>query len=89
MRHHISKAITRRSTSLRAALTRYNKLAPLQDTPHPILEYSEVAGYSWLGDFELLRHSRHDVTSKPWSMRSNREVAVKYFKVLHACEEIQ
>lgn len=41
-----------------------------------------------LGDFDLLKHSRHDVLVKPWANPTHREMAVKYFKLLHAREEI-
>jgi hypothetical protein len=53
-----------------------------------LLEYDEVASYDWLSDFELLKHSRHDISKKPWAIRSFREVAIKHFKVVHASEEI-
>jgi len=36
----------------------------------------------------LLKHSRHDINNKPWAIRAFREVAVKFFKVVRACEEI-
>jgi hypothetical protein len=88
MRKHISKAITRRSAAIRTALAAYNKLAPVQKPPRPTLEYSEVASYAFLGDFELLKYSRYDVTDKPWTSALNREVAIKYFKVIRAHEEI-
>jgi hypothetical protein len=84
LRQHISNAITRRSSAIRTALEKYNQLAPLQHPPRPVLEYSEVASYCWLGEFELLKHSRHDLLSKPWASKANREVASKHFKVVRA-----
>ncbi|KAF8427609.1 hypothetical protein L210DRAFT_3419850 [Boletus edulis BED1] len=88
MRKHISKALTRRSATIRTALNRYNKLAPRQKPPRPKLKYSEVIGYSVLGDFSLLKASRADVLTKPWAQPANREMAMKYFKVLRSKEEI-
>ncbi|KAF8126588.1 hypothetical protein EV363DRAFT_1401744 [Boletus edulis] len=88
MRRHISKALTRRSAAIRTALDRYNKLAPRQKPPRPKLEYSEVIGYSALGEFSLLKISRSDVLSKPWAQPANREMLIKYFKVLRSKEEI-
>ncbi|KAF8129932.1 hypothetical protein EV363DRAFT_1168096 [Boletus edulis] len=88
MRKHISKALTRRSATIRTALDHYNKLAPRQKPPRPKLEYSEVIGYSVLGDFFLLKASRADVLTKPWAQPANREMAMKYFKVLRSKEEI-
>jgi hypothetical protein len=69
-------------------LDKYNKLAPLQNPPQPLLQYSDVASYSWLGDFDLLKFSRTDIMRKPWTVPANREVADKYFKMLRAQEEI-
>lgn len=88
MRKHISKAIAKRSSAIRTALQKYNELAPLQNPPRPTLQFSDVASYSWLSDFDLLKYSRTDIMQKPWSVPANREVANKYFKVLRAHEEI-
>ncbi|KAG1882375.1 hypothetical protein F4604DRAFT_1921540 [Suillus subluteus] len=88
MRKYISKVITRRSAAIRTALDRYNKLAPLQDPPRPILDYSEVVGYACLGEFSLLKHSRHQILTKPWSVSANHEMAAKYFKLVRSHEEI-
>ena len=89
MRKHISKAITRRSAAIRTALATYNELAPLQNPPRPILKFSDIVSYAFLGDFELLKYSRHDIVSKPWASAANREVAIKHFKVKRAHEEIK
>ncbi|KAI0040590.1 hypothetical protein FA95DRAFT_1502613 [Auriscalpium vulgare] len=89
MRKHISAAITRRSAAVRSALNTYNRLAPKQDPPRQKLEYSEVANYGWLGEFDLLKESRHEVLEKPWSQPANREAVTKYLKVHRAREEIQ
>ncbi|KAG1877380.1 hypothetical protein F4604DRAFT_1880377 [Suillus subluteus] len=88
MRKHISKAITRRSAAIRSALEKYNKLAPLQNPPRPVLEYSEIVGYASLGEFSLLKHSRHDILTKPWTVSANCEMAMKYFKLVRLHEEI-
>jgi len=53
-----------------------------------MLQYNEVTLYASLGDFDLLKHSRHDVLVKPWANPTHREMAVKYFKLLRAHEEI-
>ncbi|KAI5989491.1 hypothetical protein EDD15DRAFT_2370522 [Pisolithus albus] len=88
MRKHISKAISRRSAAIRAALERYNKLAPRQRPPRPKLDYAEVIGYSVLGEFSLLKHSRYEVLEKPWALPDNREMMMKYFKLQRSQEEI-
>lgn len=88
LRQYISNAIARCSVAICAALDKYNNLAPLQNLPRPTLEYHEVASYAWLGEFDLLKHSRQDLLSMPWASKTNHEVATKYFKVLYAHEEI-
>ncbi|KAG1884097.1 hypothetical protein F4604DRAFT_1919926 [Suillus subluteus] len=88
MRKYISKAITRRSATIRTALEKYNRLAPLQNPPRPVLDYSEIVGYASLGEFSVLKHSRHDILTKPWTVSANREMATKYFKLVRSHEEI-
>ncbi|KAI6000026.1 hypothetical protein EDD15DRAFT_2362606 [Pisolithus albus] len=88
MHKHISKANSRRSAAIRAALERYNKLAPRQRPPRPKLDYAEVIGYSVLGEFSLLKHSRYEVLEKPWALPDNREMMMKYFKLQRSQEEI-
>jgi len=88
LRRQISRNITRRSLALRTSLDRYNTLAPQQDPPRAIIQYAEIANYAWLGDFDLLKHSRHDILSRPWSDATNREACTKYFKYKRAREEL-
>lgn len=59
-------------------LDKYNELAPLQNPPRPLLQYSDVASYSWLGDFDLLKYSCTNIMQKPWTVPANHEVANKY-----------
>ncbi|KIM56647.1 hypothetical protein SCLCIDRAFT_132080, partial [Scleroderma citrinum Foug A] len=84
----ISKAIVRQSAAVQIALERYNKLAVKQSPPQPVLQYSEVLSYATLGDFDLVKHSRHNVLARPWSNTMHCQMAVKYFKLLRAHEEI-
>ncbi|KAG2028904.1 hypothetical protein BDR03DRAFT_929693 [Suillus americanus] len=88
MRKYISKAITRRSAAIRTALEKYNRLAPLQNPPRPVLDYTEIVGYASLGEFSVLKHSRHDILTKPWTVSANREMAARYFKLVRSHEEI-
>lgn len=88
MRRHISKSIVRRSAALRTSLDKYNSLAPLQDPPRPVIDYADITSCAWLGDFDLLRHSRHEILDKPWVKKSHREVANKWYKVAGARHEL-
>ena len=53
-----------------------------------MLQYNEVLSYATLGDFDLLKHSRHNVLARLWSNTMHRQMAVKYFKLLRAHKEI-
>ena len=84
----ISKAIVRQSAAVCNALDRYNKLAVKQSPVRPVLQYSEVLSYATLGDFDLLKHSWHDILARLWSNTMHRQMAAKYFKLLRVHEEI-
>ncbi|KAG1785797.1 uncharacterized protein HD556DRAFT_1456348 [Suillus plorans] len=89
LRQHISNTISRRSGAIRRALEKYNQLAIVQTPPRDVIEYSEVASYAWLGEFDLLKHSRHRILEKPWTSKGNREVANNFFKIQRAHEEVR
>ena len=71
MRKHIAQALTRRCAAIRNAIERYNALAPLQNPPRPPLAYSEVVEYCNFSEFEILKHSDHDILSKEWATLTN------------------
>jgi hypothetical protein len=83
------QALSRRCAAIRSAIERYNALAPLQKPPRPSLAYSDVVDYCNFSEFEILKHSDHELLSKPWAVSSNRQAANKYFKVERAKEEIR
>lgn len=89
LRKHIAQALSRRCTAIRNAIDRYNALAPHQTPPRPRLEYSEVVEYCNFSEFEILKHSDHDLLSKDWTILTNRQAANKYFKLERAKEEVQ
>ena len=89
LRKHIAQALSRRCTAIRNAIDRYNALAPHQTPPRPRLEYSEVVEYCNFSEFEILKHSDHDLLSKDWTLLANRQAANKYFKLERAKEEVQ
>ncbi|KAG1751306.1 uncharacterized protein EDB91DRAFT_1013719, partial [Suillus paluster] len=72
-------------------LAEYNELAPSIQPPAPYLEWNNIVNYRFISEFELLKlaYSQHpEILSKPWTVPGHRKVAVKYFKILHAQEEI-
>jgi hypothetical protein len=88
LRKHIAQALSRRCTAIRNAIDRYNALAPLQKPPRPHLEYTQVVDYCNFSEFEILKHTDHNLLSKPWAILANRQAANKYFKLERAKEEI-
>jgi hypothetical protein len=89
LRKHIAQALSRRCTAIRNAIQRYNDLAPLQNPPRPLLAYSEVVEYCNFSEFEILKHSDHEILSKKWATLTNRQAAKKWFKLQRAKEEVR
>ncbi|TFK59525.1 hypothetical protein BDN72DRAFT_944548, partial [Pluteus cervinus] len=88
LRKKVSDSIIHRSKAIQGALKKYNELAPLQRPPRPTVEYDNVITWTTLGQFTLLKDSRYDPLSKPWSINTNREMANRYWKVQGAHAEI-
>jgi hypothetical protein len=90
MRTHIWKALRARSVAIKNSLKRYNELAATMDPPAPTLEWKNVVTYSFVAEFDLLRHhySIADISNVKWSIPAHREVANKFHKIKRAKEEI-
>ncbi|KAG1739229.1 hypothetical protein EDD22DRAFT_982290 [Suillus occidentalis] len=88
LRQQISKALQRRSETIRKAITRYNVQAAALNPPRDKISWKDIADYSFLAEFDLLRHSRNDVRGNDWVRPAYREATSKYFKLLRAHEEI-
>ncbi|KAI0259614.1 hypothetical protein BC834DRAFT_833181, partial [Gloeopeniophorella convolvens] len=88
LRTHIAKALTRRSEAIRKALARYNEEARRLSPPRPALSWKEIVEYSFLGEFDLLRHSRRDVRQEDWARPANREATIQYLELQRAHEEL-
>ncbi|KAL1673038.1 hypothetical protein EV122DRAFT_271001 [Schizophyllum commune] len=88
LRKHIAHNLVKRSEAIRSVLAKYNNMAPNQEPPRPRIEYRDIVSYAFLGEFELLKHSKHNILQRPWSSPSNRQMADKYHKVKRAKEEL-
>lgn len=88
LRQQISKALQRRSEAIRKAITRYNTQAVALDPPRPKISWKQIASYTILGEFDLLRQSSGQVQEQCWSQPAYREATVKYFRLSCANEEI-
>ncbi|KAJ7872320.1 hypothetical protein B0H14DRAFT_3083643 [Mycena olivaceomarginata] len=89
MRKHIAKALQARSKAVKNAIDRYNAAAAMLEPPMPNLTWEEVVEYAFLADFDILRDTRAEVRSRPWTRPAYRLAMDRYFKTLRACEEIK
>ena len=54
----------------------------------PLLSWENVVEYAFLADFDLLRDTREDITTKSWAKPASRLASDSYFKMERAKEEI-
>jgi hypothetical protein len=88
LHRQIGKALQRHSEVIKNAISHYNMQATKLDPPHPPLTWKEIVDYSFIGEFDTLRHSHSDVCSQPWAQTMRHEATVKYFKLCRAQEEV-
>ena len=88
-RAQISKALNARSNAVKTAVERYNIAAAGLSPPRPIPKVAEALDYVFLGQSDLLRHSRHGILEKPWAKAGARDAATIYFKLKCAREEVE
>ena len=89
LRTRIAKALQTLSEAIRNALTRYNTEAAKLVPPRPKLSWKDVVEYTFLAEFDLLRHSRVDIRTQPWAEPSQREATLQYLYLQCAKEEIK
>ncbi|KAH7920575.1 hypothetical protein BV22DRAFT_985142, partial [Leucogyrophana mollusca] len=56
--------------------------------PRPTISWKEIADYTFLGEFDLLRQSHSDPRCEDWTKPAQHEATIKYFKLQCAREEI-
>ncbi|KAG2140767.1 hypothetical protein BD769DRAFT_1336780, partial [Suillus cothurnatus] len=49
------------------AINRYNMQAVALIPPRPKISWKDIVDYSFLGEFDLLRHSWADIHSNDWA----------------------
>lgn len=84
----IGKALQRHLEAIHNAINQYNTQAVALNPPRPRLSWKDIAEYSFLGEFDLLRHSHTDVREQDWTKPAHHKAMTKYFKLLHAQEEV-
>ncbi|KAG1854495.1 hypothetical protein F4604DRAFT_1883326 [Suillus subluteus] len=89
LRQQISKALQRHSKAIRNAINRYNTTGCCPNSPVPEDFMERHHGHSFLGEFDLLRHSRAGIHSNDWTKLAHREATNKFFKLCCAHEEVK
>jgi hypothetical protein len=84
----IGKALKTRSEAIRTALNQYNAAATKLTPPRPPLSWASVLKAVTVADFDLLRDTRSDIRSLPWTEPSRREATGLYFGIKRAHEEV-
>jgi hypothetical protein len=87
LRQQISKGLQRRSEAIRSAIEQYNTEAKKLSPPATELSWKQIASYSFLVEFDILRLRSH-VQHEAWAKPAHHEAMVKYFKTCHAHEEL-
>jgi len=83
---HIGKALKTCSAAIQTALTQYNVAA--KALSRCTLEFDEVIKYVFLADFDLLRDTRQDISTRPLASPIARLAINTYFKLCQAEEEV-
>ncbi|KAG1735689.1 uncharacterized protein EDB91DRAFT_1056167 [Suillus paluster] len=84
LRQQIRKALQHRLEAIHNAINWYNTQAAALNLPCPKLSWKNIAEYSFLGEFNLLCHSRTDICKLDWTKPAHCEATTKYFKLLRA-----
>lgn len=88
LRKHIANNLKRRSQAVKTAVKEYNLAAANFDSSIKEIDAKEVLEYVYIGQFDILRCSRRQITAKPWSRPAEREALISFFRLQRAREEI-
>ena len=86
----ISHALKTQGKAIHTALNNYNNIALKMDLLALILQWRHLMEYNFISEFELPKHahSHHDITTEPWVLPLNCEMALKHHKINWAHEEM-
>lgn len=77
-----------RAEAIRRALNDYNEAAGELNPPREQLTWEKVINTVTLADFDVLRDTRTDIRSLPWTQPARREATNLHFGIIRAQEEI-
>ncbi|KAG0697996.1 hypothetical protein DFH29DRAFT_878298 [Suillus ampliporus] len=89
LRQQISKALQWHSEAIRNVINQYNIQAVTLNSLCLKILWKDIVDYSFLGKFDLLRHSCADIHSNDWAKPAHQEATNKFFKLRHAHEEVE
>ena len=86
----ISCALKTQGKAICTVLNKYKNIALKMDPPALILQWRYLMEYSFISEFELLKHahSHRNITTEPWALPLNHEMALKHHKINWAHEEM-
>ena len=79
----ISCALKTQGKAICTVLNKYKNIALKMDLPALILQWRYLMEYSFISEFELLKHahSHRIITTEPWALPLNHEMALKHHKI--------
>ncbi|KJA19638.1 hypothetical protein HYPSUDRAFT_143419 [Hypholoma sublateritium FD-334 SS-4] len=89
LRDKIGRSLKTRSEAITTVLNNYNQAAASLNPPRPLLTWATVIQAASIADFDLLRESRSDICTKPWTEAPCREAMNLYFGIKRAHKEIE
>ncbi|KAF8575614.1 hypothetical protein K439DRAFT_1369517 [Ramaria rubella] len=89
LRVKIAQALKAWAGAIRTAIEKYNQAAEALPEPRSPLDVKDVLEYVSLGEFDLLRDSRHQLREQPWARPGERDALNIYFKILRSEEELE
>ncbi|KAJ7170275.1 hypothetical protein C8R43DRAFT_1120708 [Mycena crocata] len=72
LREKISKALRTRADAIRRALQAYNEAAAMLNPLRQQLSFAQIINTTSLAEFDLLRDTRQDIRTQPWTQPSRR-----------------
>ncbi|KAJ3504277.1 hypothetical protein NMY22_g17977 [Coprinellus aureogranulatus] len=82
----LAKAMQTRSKAIQNAVNRYNTAA--RHLGRDPLDWSKIAKYNFVEEFNLLRYARDDIRPKKWTDGDVREAMKLHQHIKRACEEL-
>ncbi|KAI5822913.1 hypothetical protein K523DRAFT_256164, partial [Schizophyllum commune Tattone D] len=87
-RRKLGQALRARAQAIRNAIDAYNAAAKLMRPARRLVSWNDVLDMATLGEFDLLRDTRQDISRLPWARPDRREAMRLHFGLQRAREEL-